>query len=609
LEFVSNFFFFSFFFLIFATKIEKTVTMSTKTILLALAMLFTLGQAQAADDYKQSPEYLTLRDSMHHAFNDGDSTRFFPAVTRLQDYLLQQGDLHAYYTQRCNEIVFQLNRQNIYEAYVLARNLSMELREKKLDKEMYMAYNMLGHLNRYCGNKEAAKRNFHTVIDMMEKAGYYESMPPIYLNLVNVELSDDPEEASHLLDKAKEIAEKYSPERVFDIETRKTLIYFNSGDIPKFLEGYKEYRKGVEEGKSSVHGRTLEIYHLACMGKTDEAVELAKKELGDDSGEAITKVYEMAGRWKEAYEALRHETAINDSANNVVLINSMAGVREQLTLHDVERKTARNRSIAFTIGILLLGLLVAALSYILFSRRRHMRQLKNAYDHALESDKMKSAFIRNVTHEIRTPLNIISGFAQVISDPELVAGPEERTHIAQMMQKNTQLITSLVDEMLELSLNENAQATVTKEDSVEVNDLIRDFLQENEYKVNKKTINLQFESSLAEDFTLQTNEEMLKRVVNLLFDNAIKYTKEGSITLKASADDKQVTLAVEDTGTGIPAKDAETIFDRFVKLDTFKEGLGLGLPLCRMIVNRLGGSVNLDTTYKQGARFIVKLNR
>ena len=578
-------------------------------IWMAIMLLVGLSPLHAENDYKQTPEYKALVDSMRYGFNMGDSARFFPALSRLEDYLLKQNDLHAYYTQRCNEIVFLMNRQRILEAYKLSRQLSQELREKKLDKEMYMAHNMLGHLYRYCGNKEAAKRNFHTVIDMMEKAGYYESMPPIYLNLVNVELSDDPEEASRLLDKAKEIAEKYSPERVFDIETRKTLIYFNSGDIPKFLEGYKEYRKGVEEGKSSVHGRTLEIYHLACMGKTDEAVELAKKELGDDSGEAITKVYEMAGRWKEAYEALRHVTAINDSANNVVLINSMAGVREQLTLHDVERKTARNRSIAFTIGILLLGLLVAALSYILFSRRRHMRQLKKAYDHALESDKMKSAFIRNVTHEIRTPLNIISGFAQVISDPELVAGPEERTHIAQMMQKNTQLITSLVDEMLELSLNENAQATVTKEDSVEVNDLIRDFLQENEYKVNKKTINLQFESSLAEDFTLQTNEEMLKRVVNLLFDNAIKYTKEGSITLKASADDKQVTLAVEDTGTGIPAKDAETIFDRFVKLDTFKEGLGLGLPLCRMIVNRLGGSVNLDTTYKQGARFIVKLNR
>ena len=471
-----------------------------------------------------------------------------------------------------------------------------------------MAYNMLGHLNRYCGNKEAAKRNFNYVISEMEKYGYYESMPPIYLNLVNVELDDDPDEARQLLERALEIARKYSPERVFDIETRKTLSYFNSGNIDKFLEGYKEYRKGVEEGLSSVHGRTLEVYYLACMGKTDEAVALAKKELGEDSGDAITKVYEMAGRWKDAFESLRQETAAKDSINNVVLINSMAGVREQLTLHDVERKTARNRSIAFTIGILLLALLVAALSYIILARRRHMRQLKRAYDHALESDKMKSAFIRNITHEVRTPLNIISGFAQVIADPELVAGPEERAHIAGMMQKNTQLITSLVDEMLELSLNENSPEKVAKDDSVEVNDLIRDFLQENEYKVNK-AIKLQFESSLPEDFCLQTNEGMLKRVVTLLFDNAVKYTKEGAITLKANADDEQVTLAVEDTGTGIPEKEAETIFDRFVKLDTFKEGLGLGLPLCRMIVERLGGTVNLDTTYKQGARFIVKLNR
>ena len=147
--------------------------MSTRIILLALTMLLAIGQAQAVDDYKQSPEYLALRDSVHHAFNNADSIRFFPALKRLQDYLLQQGDLHAYYTQRCNEIVFQLNRQRVIEAYMLGRQLSIELREKGLDNEMYMAYNMLGHINRYCGNKESAKRNFRTVIDMMEKEGYY----------------------------------------------------------------------------------------------------------------------------------------------------------------------------------------------------------------------------------------------------------------------------------------------------------------------------------------------------------------------------------------------------------------------------------------------------
>ena len=580
--------------------------MNIRTILLAMTALLLAVPTPAAEDYKEDAEYLALRETMHHAFNDGDSVKFFPAVYKLEDYLLAKGDLHAYYTQRCNEIVFQLNRQNIYEAYVLARNLSMELREKKLDKEMYMAYNMLGHLNRYCGNKEAARRNFRYVISQMEKYGYYESMPPIYMNLINVELEDNPEEASRLLDKALEIARKYSPERVFDIETRRTLNDFNSGDTEQFLEGYKAYRQGVEEGKSSVHGRTLEIYYLACLGKTDEAVELAKRELGEDSGDAVVRVYEQAGRWKEAYESLRQATAARDSVNNVVLINSMAGVREQLTLHDVERKTARNRSIAFTIGIFLLALLVAALSYIVISRRKHLKELKTAYEHALESDRLKTAFIQNVSHEIRTPLNIISGFAQIIADPDMAGSTEDRQHMSLMMQKNCHQITSLIDEMLELSMNESAGAVV-KEDQLPLNSMLRDLMQEN-HAFAPSGVELRFDSTLNDAYTITTNIVVLKRAINTLIDNAIKHTKEGSITLKATSDGERLQLAVEDTGEGIPAGEAEHIFERFVKLDTFKEGLGLGLPLCRKLVERLSGQVSLDTNYKgPGARFVMTL--
>ena len=579
-----------------------------RRVLLIIGIIAGLGIGRMSAekvDYKDDKTYLELRDSMHHAFNDADSARFFPAIKNLEDYLLQKNDLHAYYTQRCNEIVFQLNRQKIYEAYILGRDLSIELREKKLDKEMYMAYNMLGHLNRYCGNKVAARRNFKYVIEQMEKYGYYESMPPIYMNLVNVEMEENPEYARELLEKALEISKKYSPERVFDIETRKTLTYFNSGDIDKFLKGYEAYRKGVEEGQSSVHGRSIEVYYLACTGKIDEAIALAKKELGEESYSAITMIYETAGQWKEAYESLRKETAEKDSANNVVLINSMAGVREQLTLHDVERKTARNRTIAFSIGILLLGLLVAALSYIILSRRRHMKQLKKAYDHALESDKMKTAFIQNVSHEVRTPLNVISGFAQVISDPELAAGIEDRQKIADMMQKNARVITSLIDEMLELSNSESAIDAV-KEDQVEVNEVLRDLMQENEGLASKETV-LRFESSLSEDYVITTNELMLKRIVNSLIDNAIKNTPKGTVTLRVAADKENLTLMVEDTGKGIPAAEAEHIFERFFKLDSFKEGLGLGLPLCRSMTERLGGTVRLDTTYHHGARFIVTL--
>ena len=578
--------------------------MSIKHVLLALSLLLAVTSAKA-EDYKQSPEYLALRDSMHHAFNDGDSTRFFPALKALQDYLLEQGDLHAYYTQRCNEIIFQMNRRKIFEAYMLGRKLSMELTDKGLESEMYMAYNMLGHINRICGNNKAAKRNFYRVIDMMEKQGYYESMPPIYMNIVNVEMGDDPEEAKILLTKAEEIAKKYAPERVFDIVTRRTISYFNSGDTQKFLEGYKEYKKGVAEGKSSVHGRTMEIYYLATIGETDEAVQLARKELGDDSDDIVTMIYEKAGRWKEAYHALRKSSIANDSVNNVALANSMMGIRDQLAINEMQNKSTRNRIIALSIGIVLLGLLVMALVYIVFSRRRHIKQLNKAYHKALESEKMKSAFIQNVSHEVRTPLNIISGFSQVIADPELTETVEERQHMAEMMQKSASQITNLIDEIIGLSLIETTDK-INKDDTIQVNSVLRAVINDYQGKVTNET-EMKMDSQLHDEFTILTNKNMFARIISALVDNAVKYTADGLITLKASSDGKNLNISVEDTGVGVPAQEAENIFGRFVKLDSFKEGIGLGLPLSRKLAEQLGGTVALDTSYTNGARFIVTL--
>ena len=574
-------------------------------LLLTLTLTVFLRTAAADQNYKQEPEYLALRDSMHHAFNDGDSVRFFPAVKALQDYLLKKGDMHAYYTQRCNEIVFEMNQRKVFEAYMLGRQLSLELREKGLDSEMYMAYNMLGHINRLCGNKKAAKRNFYTVIDMMEKYGYYESMPPIYMNIVNVEINDDHEEAMRLLDKAKEIAEKYSPERVFDIETRRTVSYYTAGEMDKFLEGYKAYKKGVEEGKSSVHGRSLEVYYLASQGKTDEAVAMAREELEDESDEAITEIYEKAGRWKEAFEAQRRAYAANDSVNNVALANSMQGIRDQLTINDMEQKSARNRLIALIAGVILLVLLIMAQIYIVLSRRRHLRQLNAAYQHALESDKMKTRFIQNVSHEVRTPLNIIAGFSQVIADPSLTESVEERQNMASMMQKSAQQITNLIDEIIGLSLIETS-TNVVKDDIVKVNQLLESVVAEYEDTVPSK-VTLRIDSELEPDFCFATNKNMLHRILGALTDNAIKNTEKGNITLKAKTVAQTLLISVEDTGCGIPADQAENIFERFVKLDSFKQGIGLGLPLSRKLAEQLGGLVTLDTTYYLGARFVVTL--
>ena len=582
--------------------------MKIRPFLLALSILFCCSSrilAQAVD-YSNDKTYQELYNAMHRAFNDGDTAKFFPAIQALQKYLSDKKDLHGYYTQRCNEIVFQMNQQRIYEAYKLARELSKELREKKINKEMYMAMNMQGHINRYCGNKEEAKNNWHEVLRLMEEHGYYSSMPSIYMNIVNVALDDSPEEADSLLEVARQISLKHCPERVFDIDTRRTLSYYYQGDYDKFMEGYEEYKKGVAEGKSSVHGRSIEVYHESLLGHTDQAVEMARKELGNEGLDAITLIYEKAGRWEDAFRALKRQHLASDSIDNVVLTNSMMGIRDEMTIYEAERDVVRTRFYLMSAVIILLALLAIALFYITQTRRRHLKELRKAYDQVLESDKMKTAFIQNISHEVRTPLNIIGGFSQVIANPDLDPNIEERREIARMTQKNARLITTLIDEMLLVSLNENSEEA-KKENQVEINNLMRGVMKEAEDDLSDKTT-IQYDTTLADDFTILTNEYMLKIVISAIVDNAVKYTPEGTITLKASKpSDTELALTVEDTGCGVPAAEAEHIFERFVKLDTFKEGIGLGLPLCRMLIEKLGGTVRLDTTYTQGACFVVTL--
>ena len=579
--------------------------MNLRTFLLAICLTIVGTIVQAADDYKTSAEFLALRDSMHHAFNDGDSARFYPALKNLQDYLLQQGDLQAYYTQRCNEVIFLMNQQHIYEAYKTAQQMTKELREKKLDNLMYMALNMMGHINRYCGNGTEAKKNWYEVISLMEKNGYYSSMPSIYMNIVNVALDDSTEEADSLLDIAKNIAKKYSPERVFDIESRHTLSYYYRGDYKRFLEGYKAYKEGEKKGLSSVHGRSMEVYRLALDGYTDEAVEMARKELGDEGVDAITMIYEKAGRWQEAFQALKKQTAVSDSIDNVVIKNSMQGIREQVMLHESQQAIYRARMIGVIAVIFLLILLIAGLIYFVQTRRRHLKELKSAYRRAMESENMKAAFIQNISHEIRTPLNIISGFAQVIANPDLTESSEERQHIARMMEKNAHHVTALIDEIIGLSLIESTEK-MRRDDTMAINKSMRLALKEFE-KVISPEIKLKFETTLSDEFTLKTNEKMVLRIINALLENASKYTKEGHIALRADRDDNLLTFTVEDTGCGIPAEEAEHIFERFVKLDSFKEGIGLGLPLSRKLAEQLDGNVILDTSYTDGARFYIKI--
>lgn len=576
-------------------------------LLLALVPVFLFAEDEEAPQlYTKSPAYRELMDSVASTFSKADSAGFFTAIRKAEDMAMENGDTHTYYVQKGNEIIFLLNLNKVYEAYTAAQEMSKELREKKLDKEMYLGLTMMGYIYTQCQNKKLAKENLMGAIAFLEKEGHPEGTPAYYVSVANLDIDDDPEEALRLLDKASELSLKYAPANHYDIECCKAIAYYNLDDRENFMRIYDFYAKGKEEGKLTIYGNSIEMCYHAYMGNVEAAEQIASEAMDGESKEMLSTIYRRLGRWKEAYETMQEERHYKDSIANVMLSKSMAGVEDEMMLYEAERKTNRVLTISIISIVVLLILLVLTFTYISIVRHRHIKQLDQAYQHALQSDRAKTVFIQNMSHEIRTPLNIIMGFAQILADPHMVSDLAERANISKMVLKNTHIITNQIDEILELAVNEKA-GSAESEPNVRVERLLADTIRENKDYV-RDGVEMIFDNRLPAGFTMSTNRHMLRRMINSLLDNACKYTAQGRITLMASVDEKELTIAVEDTGCGIAEDQVHRIFDRFVKLDNFKEGLGLGLSLCRTIAARINGSVNIDTTYKgPGARFVIRI--
>ena len=249
---------------------------------------------------------------------------------------------------------------------------------------------------------------------------------------------------------------------------------------------------------------------------------------------------------------------------------------------------------------------VADLKRVKDEAERKGEELRKAKIMAEEADRQKMSFIQDIYHQIRTPLNIIVGFAQVLRDGHQFMSEEELNVVMSSMNQNTHTINNIVD---------NWMATLTLEgvESVECNDSIvcDELCDEAVGKLllrNPDSVTLQVEYGVPESLCIKTNKEALLKVLQELLHNANKFTKQGSITLSCSlADGHSVRFCVSDTGPGIAEGDRQRVFEQFMKLDNFNEGLGMGLPLCKQLIRLLGGELELDTTYTDGSRFVVTL--
>lgn len=405
-------------------------------------------------------------------------------------------------------------------------------------------------------------------------------------------------------------------------------LYSNLRDRYKFRKVYNVYsniikREKLSEMRYDKWYKANEAFNLELCGKPEEANRI-RKSIKDPMMRylAVADFYRSNGQNEIALAFMDSLVMYMRSSQST---QNVADVAELNTAYEVDnlRREAEKAKEQFTHDFMVFALyftllIVAILIAWLVKNNRMSNKLKNlseelrvARDEAVDASKMKDVFIQNMSHEVRTPLNAVTGFAQLLALPAEMFTDEERSEFGKHVQNNTNLLTMLIDDILNISDMESGNYKMAFS-TYKVNEICRVAISAITYRVGSD-IELKFTTDVDDNYEIETDARRVQQVLINYLTNAIKHTEAGYIHLHVSLTETpgMLTFSVADTGSGIPGSKSEDIFKRFEKLDAFKQGTGLGLNICRMISQKLHGRVYLDKTYpdnyegvEHGARFV-----
>ncbi len=389
------------------------------------------------------------------------------------------------------------------------------------------------------------------------------------------------------------------------------------------------YQKCI--GLARARGDMAEIYstsarYYQCTGDYERAVAYIDSTITVYKSKGIkadlapiyatqSYLYEEMGDYKNALKAVR---TTNNIRFNERVEEAQSSLAEMQTLFEVgrlefekSRLTGRIRFIALLAGGILVLLLVgwSVYQYVMVRQLKQIRrQLTDANEEitrqsrrAMESEKMKTAFINSMCHEIRTPLNAINGFSDLLLEGD--HDHNTRREFREQIWASTTALTTLLENMLELS------SLVSSEEPLPLAETDLGLLCAERLQIQRElSQNPSVEYILKGGgggrgtCVIPTNETYMTRVIDNLLQNAAKFTAAGSVTVCCDKDDstRKLRIRVTDTGIGIAPDKQEWVFDRFTKVDSFKPGSGIGLYLCRLIVTRLGGAIRVCPDYRAG---------
>ena len=387
------------------------------------------------------------------------------------------------------------------------------------------------------------------------------------------------------------------------------------------------YQKCI--GLARARGDMAEIYstsarYYQCTGDYERAVAYIDSTITAYKSKGIkadlapiyatqSYLYEKMGDYKNALKAVR---TTNNIRFNERVEEAQSSLAEMQTLFEVgrlefekSRLTGRIRFIALLAGGILVLLLIgwSVYQYVMVRQLKQIRrQLTDANEEitrqsrrAMESEKMKTAFINSMCHEIRTPLNAINGFSDLLLDDTLDA--HTRREFREQIWASTTALTTLLENMLELSRLVSSEEPLPLAET-DLGLLCAERLQIQRELSQNPSVEYVLKGGGRGTCVIPTNETYMTRVIDNLLQNAAKFTAAGSVTVCCDKDDRtrKLRIRVTDTGIGIAPDKQEWVFDRFTKVDSFKPGSGIGLYLCRLIVTRLGGAIRVCPDYRAG---------
>ena len=583
-------------------------------------------------------------DYYYYGQGENRTDSIIAGVNRLKQYARSVGNAELYYWAWAARLVNYYIIQGEYNIALLeAEKMLQEAKGEKKQGSIAECYYALANVYTAKGLVKKSQEFMLKEIDIFENANVfryniscqYSDAAKIYIDL------GEAEKAPELLKKAL----KTSRSTYHEVTAKLVYVslYLAQGDTAaarKALEECRQMYMGEPSMKRHIHYLyDVEIdynwrvgnYNKALSVLDERETELRKKNnlttlmaLRKTKADILwdmNRKEEAAGLYRDFLleqkkEKERNEEITTSEFATMLNLQQLNAEKVRLEKTSQKKQLQNTRTILFSV----LGLLCIVVIFLWQQRKLNAKlhraknkldeqnrtlikaeeELRKAKEVAEQSNWLKTMFIQNMSHEIRTPLNSIVGFSGVLVD--MLDEKEDIGQYVALIESNSKLLLKLVGDILDISILDSE--VEIKHNAVDVNACCPASIDAAGASFDPG-VRLIFEPA-CDELIINSNYNYIVQVLDNLLGNASKFTHEGSVTLayEVKKEENQLIFTVTDTGIGIPVEEQERVFERFVKLDNFSQGAGLGLSICRIVAERLGGYLRIDKGYTQGTRVI-----